>query len=76
MTGFFDETPTFILPDHEEIVRVISRTIQGWFPSTSESSSDSLAFPLVHNVLTIRPVADGVYSLFYRPSRPGLEVRR
>lgn len=50
---------------------VISKTLHGWYPEISQESCDSFAFHVVHNVLTIRPVIDGVYSLYYGPRKPG-----
>ena len=56
-----------MIPDHSEIVAVISENLHSWYPMIPKESCDSFALYIVHNVLTIRPVGDGLYSLFYGP---------
>jgi hypothetical protein len=65
VTDFLEGADPNFLPDHGAIVDVISKTLHGWYPEISQESCDSFAFHIVHDVLTIRPVIDGVYSLYY-----------
>ena len=64
----------FELPDHEAVVVRVAEVIHDWFPDKPKDQCTNLAFHLVHQVLSVRPVDEsGLYSMFLRPATALLE---